>query len=470
MSAVASRLRPYRALVLLGYACMAFSLAQSMLFPALPDLIDELDTNANAVAWAFTGFGIAAVVATPVMGRLGDMFGKRRMLVIAITAFTVGAVVSAVSSDIRLLVLGRVIAGIGGGIVPLSFSVGREIAPPSQTGRTIGILAGTVASGSAIGFVLGGVIVDQLSWEWIFWVIAVMGVIGIFGAMLLVPESQVKSGGRVDVRGAIVLGIGLTLPLLAISQVVAWGWTDPRTIGLILTGLAVLAAWVKLELHTDEPIADIASLRSPPVLATNLATLPVAIGIQTIVVLASLIVQAPTSTGYGFGLGATAAGLIILPGALLSMITAPASGAIGARIGHKAPLALGAFIGSAALTYAAYNHGSEAQLVLSATLVFGGFGLALAALPNLIIEAVPQRITGEAVSVNAMVTRVSFSLGVQVPATIIAASAVAGSTLATNESFRQAYLTAAGFSLAAGVTAVLIPRPSRRTGVQTGAD
>ncbi len=396
------------------------------------------------------------------MGRLGDMFGKRRMLVIALTASTAGALVSAVSTDMRLLVLGRVIAGVGGGVVPLSFSIGRELVPARQSARTVGLLAGTVASGSAIGFVLGGVIVDQLSWEWIFWLIAAMGIIAMAGVSWLVPESRLKSPGRVDVRGAVVLGVGLTLPLLAISRVVHWGWSDPRTIGLIAAGFVVLAGWVQLELHTDEPLANIASLRSPPVLVTNLATLPSAIGIQTVVVLVSLIVQAPTSTGYGFGLGATAAGLIILPGALLSMVTAPAAGALGMRVGNRAPLALGGFVSSIALVFAGFHHSTEAQLVIVATLVFGGFGLALAALPNLIIEAVPPRITGEAVSFNAMITRFSFSLGVQIPATIVTASAVAGTAQPASSGFQRAFFVAAGLSLVAAVTALLIPRVARR--------
>ncbi len=433
-----------------------------MLLPALPDLITGLHSNTNDVAWAFTGFGIAAAVATPIMGRLGDMFGTRRMLVISTLALSLGAVASAISTDVRVLVAGRLLAGVGGGVIPLSFSAARQLVPSSQTARVVGLLAGTTFSGGAVGLVLGGVLVDRLSWQWIFWIAAAMGVIAAIGVRGLLPESRHKSGGRVDIRGALVLGVGLTLPLFAISRAAVWGWEDARTFGLIIAGFVVLAGWVQLELHTKEPLANIPSLRSPPVLATNLAALPAGIGPQAMVVLMTLIVQAPTSTGYGLGLGATAAGLIIFPGALVGMLAGPVSGALGMRIGHKALAAAGGFTGSIALTYAAFNHSQEWQLVAIAIVVSGGFGLAFAALPNLIIEAVPTSIAGEALSFNALMTRVSFSLGVQIPATIVAASAVAGSPLPTNTGFQNAFIAAAALSLVAAVVALCIPHTVRR--------
>ncbi len=455
---------PYRALAVLGYSCVGFALAQTMLFPALPALIAGLQTDANDVAWTITAFFLSAAVATPVLGRLGDMFGKRRMLVVSMTAYTVGTLVSAVSVGLWLVVGGRVVAGLGGAVFPLSLSMARELVPPALVGRVIGFLAATLLGGSAVGLVLGGAIVDNLSWRWIFGVAAAMGAVAAVGLRALTPESSIKSGGRVDIRGAIVLGVGLVLPLFAISRAAVWGWIDPRTLALIGAGLVVLAGWVLLELRTEQPLADIASLRSAPVLLTNLATIPVGFVVSATVVLVALMAQAPTSTGYGFGLGATGAGLILLPGGLLSVLSGPASGALGARVGDKFPLALGGLLGASALGLLALDHGTVAEVATFAALAQGGAGMAIAALPNLIVGAVPQGITGESLSFNALVTRVGNSVGVQLPATIVAASAVAGTRLPTNAGFTTAVAVAAAISLVGSVTALLIPRIARRDG------
>jgi MFS family permease len=452
---------PNRDLTVLGYACVSYTLAQVMLFPALPALIDGLQTNANDVAWTLTAFFLSAAVATPILGRLGDMFGTRRMLVVSMSAFTIGALISAVSTDLWMMVGGRVLAGIGGGVFPLSFSMARELVPPGRVPRTVGLLAATMSSGSAVGLVMGGVVVDHLPWQWIFWVTALMGIAATI-ALRLLPESPLKSGGRVDMRGAVVLAVGLTIPLFAISRAAVWGWTDPRTVGLIAAGLLVLAGWVRLELHTTEPLADITALKSPPVLVTNLAALPAALAPQAMLVLVVLIAEGSASTSYGFGLGATGAGLMLMPGALLGMVAGPLSGALGMRVGNKIPLALGGFIATVALVLVGLHHGTVAEVTTFAALVFGGFGLAIAALPNLIIEAVPPSITGESLAFNALVTRVSYSLGVQVTATIVAANAVVGSTLPTNEGYEIACFVAAAAALVGAVVALLIPRVPAR--------
>ena len=434
-------------------AALAFALAQTTVIPAIPELMRALDTDESGVTWTLTGYLVAAAVFTPLMGRLGDMFGKRRLLVISLLAFATGSVVAAVSASLWIVVTGRVIQGVGGGIFPLCFAIIRDEFPRDRVARGVGLLSAIAGIGGGLGLVLGGVLVDRVSYHWIFWLGAAMGLIAAISAQLFIPESPIRTPGRLDVRGALVLAAGLVLPLIAISQAPHVGWSSARTLVLIGAGLAILAFWVVLERHTPQPLADIDTLAKTPVLMTNIATLLVGFGMFGSFILIPTLAQAPTSTGYGFGVDATRAGLLLVPGALMMLGFGPLSGIIGSRLGNKVPLAAGGALTGTGLGLLAAAHGSQAQVVVFGMVMSAGIGL-FAAMPNLIIDAVPARQTGEATGFNALVRSVGSSLGSQVSATILAASAVAG--IPTDQGFTD--VVSAVVAACAGVVALRIPR------------
>jgi EmrB/QacA subfamily drug resistance transporter len=444
-----------RTLLILGVAALAFALGQTTLIPALPELMHALHTDASGVTWTITGYLLAAAVFTPLIGRLGDIYGKRRMLVIALVAFAAGSVVAAVSADLWIVVAGRAVMGVGGGIFPLCFAIVRDEFPRKQVGRAVGLLSAVAGIGGGLGLILGGVLVDHASYHWIFWLGAAMGLGAAGATAMLVPESPIRTPARLDLRGALVLGVGLVLPLIAISQANDVGWGTARTLGLIAAGVVVLALWVALERRTSEPLADIDALTRPPVLMTNIATLLVGFGMFGSFVLIPTLAEAPTSTGYGFGADATRAGLLLLPGALAMLALGPLSGVLGSRVGNKVPLAIGGFVTALGLALLAVAHGSEAEVIVFATLMSGGIGLAFAAMPNLIIEAVPPHQTGEATGFNALVRSVGSSLGSQISATILVAGAAG---VATDTGFTRAFAVSAGVAACAGVVAIFIPR------------
>ncbi len=215
-----------------------------------------------------------------------------------------------------MVVAGRVLQGLGGGTFPLAMGIIRDEFPREKVGMSIGIISAIAGIGGGLGIVLGGVLVDEVSYHWIFWLGAITAAVGALAAQLFVPESPDRKPGRIDVRGAAVLAAGLVLPLIAISEANRWGWGDPQTLGLIAAGVLVLAFWVRLQRRTPEPLADIASLTQRPVLMTNLATLLVGFGMFGSFILVPQLAQTPESTGYGFGMDATGAGLLLLPGSL----------------------------------------------------------------------------------------------------------------------------------------------------------
>ena len=285
-----------RSLLILSLAALSFALAQTSLIPAISDLIDVFNTDAAGVAWTLTGYLLAAAVCTPLLGRLGDMFGKRRMLVIALVIFAAGNVVSALGDTLGVVVAGRVLQGAGGGIFPLCFGIVRDEFPLDRVRSSIGLISATAGIGGGLGLVEGGLLVDHASYHWIFWVGAAGALLAAIGAELLVPESPIRTPGKVDIRGAVVLAVGLALPLYGIAQANNWGWGSTKTLGLIVAGLVVLAGWVELERRTKEPLADIPTLARPPVLMTNIATLLTGFGMFGSFILIPQLAEAPTTT------------------------------------------------------------------------------------------------------------------------------------------------------------------------------
>jgi EmrB/QacA subfamily drug resistance transporter len=447
-----------RSLLILSVAALAFALAQTTLIPALGELARVLETDASGVAWTLTGYLLSAAVFTPIFGRLGDMFGKRRLLVIALAVFAAGSVFAALADSLELLVAGRVLQGVGGGIFPLCFAIIRDEFPPERVSASIGLISATFGIGGGAGLILGGVLVDQASYHWIFWLGAGMAAIAAVLTQVLIPESPERSPGRIDLRGAAVLSIGLVLPLLAIARANDWGWGSPVTLALIGSGLVILAGWVRLQQRTVQPLADVRLLAQPPVLMTNLATLLVGFGMFGSFILIPQLAEAPESTGYGFGLDATGAGLLMLPGALIMLVAGPFAGVLVRRYGGKVPLALGALISAAGLLLMGIDHGTQGAMIAWNVVLSIGIGLAFAAMPNLIFDAVPQSETGEATGFNTLVRSVGAGLGSQIAAAILTGSVVAGAVLPSDGSYTTAFLVSAGVATAAAIVAILIPR------------
>lgn len=455
------RPHPMRSLLILGLAALSFALAQTTLVPALAELMVQFETDASGIAWVLTGYLIAAAVFTPVFGRLGDMFGKRRLLVIALFIFAAGSVVSALGDSVTAIVAGRILQGVGGGIFPLCFGIIRDEFPAERVSASIGLISATAGIGGGLGLITGGLIVDHASYHWIFWLGAVMAALAALAALLWVPESPNRSPARVDIRGAVVLAVGLSIPMYAISEANDWGWASAKLIGLVALGLLITGFWFWLQRRTAEPLADVKLLSRPAVAMTNLATMMIGFGMFASFILIPQLVEAPENTGYGLGFSATQAGLVMLPGAMVMLFAGPLSGQLGARFGNKLPLALGGLISGLGLVGLALDHGSVLSIVLWNLLSSVGVGLAFAAMPNLIMEAVPIERTGEATGFNALIRSVGSSLGSQVTSSILVGSIVLATGFPTSEGFRLAFLVGAGASILAGVIATLIPARGR---------
>ena len=447
-------------LSVLVIGALAFALSQTLVAPALPAIQRDLGVSTTAVTFVLTAYLLSASVATPVVGRLGDLFGKERMLVATLIVFGLGSLVAAVSHSIELLIAGRVIQGIGGAVFPLSFGIIRDEFPPERVATGIGLISATFGIGGGAGLVLSGLIVDNLSYEWLFWLGLIVVVVAIVATYLFVPESPIKSPARIDWVGAVLMSAGLIALLVAVSEGNTWGWGSGRVLGLFAAAAVILSVWAVFETRVPQPLVDMNMMRGRAVLTTNLTALLVGFGMFGSFILIPQFVQMPSTAGFGFGATVTEAGLFLLPSAAVMLIAGPFAGWLGGRFGSKLPLVLGTLIGTASFAFLAVAHEERWMIYVGVTLLGIGIGFSFAAMANLIVEAVDQTQTGVATAMNTIMRTIGGALGGQIAASIVAGHIGAGG-LPQESGFTSAFVMSALGMAAAFALALAVP--SRRS-------
>jgi EmrB/QacA subfamily drug resistance transporter len=449
-------------LMVLAISALAYALSQTMVAPALPEIQHQLGTTATSVTWVLTIYLLTASVATPIAGRLGDMFGKERMLLIVLGFFALGSIVAALSHSIGLLVAGRAIQGIGGAVFPLAFGIIRDEFPPEKVATAIGGISATFGIGGGAGLVLSGLIVDNLSYEWIFWLALVFVVIAMVMTRLFIPESPVKSPARIDWVGAGLLSGGLVALLAAVSEGNRWGWTSPAVLGLFAAAAVLLVLLVRYELGFSEPLVDMRMMRSRPILTTNLTGLLIGFGMFGSFILIPQLVQTPESTGFGFGATVTEAGLFMLPSTSVMLLAGPIAGSLGNRWGSKLPLLMGTLLAATAFAFLAIVHDQRWAIYTATALMGLGIGFSFASMANLVVESVDQRQTGIASGMNTIMRTIGGSIGGQLAASVVAGHVANG--YPTSTGFTIAFAMSATVVLIAFICALAIPARRRPAG------
>jgi EmrB/QacA subfamily drug resistance transporter len=449
------RLHPSLILAVISLAGLAYSMLSSAVIPALPTIEHSLHTTETGVTWILTGYLLSASVGTSILGRLGDMYGKERLLIITLALLALGTLVSALSSSLGPMIAGRVIQGAGGGIFPLAFGIVRDEFPPERVAGSIGIVSSILGVGGGIGVVLGGVIVEHLDYHWLYWIPLIVIVAATLLTWRSVPESPVRVPGRVNWLAAALMTIGFCCVLVAISETTVWGWGSVRTLMLLIAGLAVSAAWVLVELRSAEPLIDMAMMRIRGVWTTNLVAFLLGAGMYASFLIFPQFAQLPRSTGFGFGASVVTAGLYLLPGAGLMSVLGAVAGPLARRFGSKQALVAGSGITALSFGWMAVAHGHPYDMLISAALLGIGIGLAFSALGNLIVSAVPAGQTGVATGMNTVMRTLGGALGGQIVATLIAGNVAHG--LPTVDGFTASFALEAAFLVVAVLAGLLVP-------------
>jgi EmrB/QacA subfamily drug resistance transporter len=440
---------------------LSFAVLQSLVAPALGVIGQDLGVTTGAAGWVLTANLLSAAVLTPIFGRLGDMVGKRRVLIVVLSLLLVGTVVAALAPNLGILIIGRILQGAAGAVMPLSIGIVRDEFPQERVSVTIGLLSAVFGIGAGAGILAAGPIVESLSWHWLFWLPAVLVIVALLGAIFGIRESPVRKPGRLDLLGTGILSIGLVSLLLSISEGQSWGWGDARTLGLFALGAVALAAFVLVELRVAEPLIDMRLFRHRGVWTAHVVALAFGFAMFGTFLLIPTLLQLPTALGFGFGKTVSEAGLYLLPTIVAMIVSGVVAGALIRRLGPKIPMLVGGVSVTVAYVNLGLGHAESWQILVSGTLTGIGIGMALAAISNAIVESVPAVQTGEAISANTVLRTIGSSIGTAVIAALISANVTAQGA-PTDDAFTIGFWASAGVGVMAILAALLAPAVRRR--------
>ncbi|PRB41114.1 MFS transporter [Arthrobacter sp. MYb23] len=447
----------------LAFAGMSASFMQTLVVPIQAKLPSLLDAERSETAWVITATLLGACIFTPVSGRLGDLYGKRRMAVASLIVLVIGSVICALAGDVWTLVAGRALQGAVLGIIPLGISILRDTLRRDRLPAGIAMVSATLGIGGALGLPLSALVAQTLDWHVLFWLSAGLGVLNIVLLLIVVPVSTLRSPGSFDVVGAIGLALGLSGVLIAVSRGNEVGWTSPGILGAGLGGVAVLGLWGWYELRQDSPLVDLRVAARPAVLYTNLASVAVGFAFFGAQITLPQLLELPAASGVGFGLSLIVASLVLAPAGLAMMGTSPLAARLTSRLGPRSVLVAGTALIAASYLLLLFLAGEVWQILAINALIGVGIGLAYAAMPTLIMHAVPASETAAANGLNTLMRTLGNTLSSAVTAAVLAqlTISVGAVSVPSSEGFRAAFVIGAAGAVVGVVLSLLIPRTSR---------
>ena len=453
-------------LLVVGLGALVVALAQSVLIPVLSILPADLDTSASNVSWLLTSTLLVAAVSVPIMGRLGDMYGKRRMLLVAIGALVVGSLMTSFTDNIGLLIAGRAIQGASSAAIPLGISLLATVMPRERVGSSIALISAMLGVGGSLGLPLAGFVAEHADFHVLFWITGLAGVIAFVGILLIVPEAPARSGGRIDYVGSILLAAGLVALLLPLAQSSTWGWDDPKIAILLASAVVLIGIFGWTQVRTADPLVDLKALRRPPIVLTNAASILFGFALFASFIGTASYIEAPESSGYGFGSSLLVGGLAMLPGGLMMLLLAPVAAKLIAGRGAPQTLALGALVVAVGFAARIFVHDSLWQVIVGATIVGAGTGIGYAAMPSLINTHTPAAEIGAANGLNTLFRSLGSSLASAIGGSILAAETVIVGTFAVPSlgAYQEIFAACAAAAILAAALVLLIPhKPAAAT-------
>jgi MFS family permease len=446
----------------LALAGITVSLMQTLVIPLIPALPGLLHASAADATWAITATLLAGAVATPTMGRLGDMYGKRRMLLVSLGALVVGSAIGALSDTLVPMVAGRTLQGLAAGVIPLGISIMRDELPAERLGSATALMSASLGVGGALGLPAAALLAENADWHVLFWTAAGLGLVVTALVVALVPESPVRTGGRFDVLGAAGLSIALVCLLLAISKGADWGWGSAITLGLFAAAVLVLLLWGRWELRIPRPLVDLRTSARRQVLLTNIASAVFGFAMFAMSLVLPQLLQLPAATGYGLGRSMLVVGLVMAPSGLVMMALAPVSARITATRGPKTTLMLGAVVVAAGYALGIVLMSATWHLVLVSSVIGAGIGLAYGAMPSLVMGAVPVSETAAANSLNTLMRSIGTSVSSATAGLVLARLTVRFGPveLPSQNGFRLVLGMGSAAALIALAVAAFLPRHS----------
>ncbi|MGW2511541.1 MFS transporter [Streptomyces scopuliridis] len=444
----------------LALAGTTAAIMQTLVTPLIAELPQILHTTPSNATWVITTTLLVAAVCVPVVGRLGDLIGKRRMLLACSVPLIAGSVVCALSSSVVPMIIGRGLQGMGMGMVPLGIALLRDVVPAQKLSSSIALVSASMGIGGGLGLPIAAAVAQYANWRVLFWGSAVLATMIAVLIWFLIPSVPAAAKGqRFDAPGALGLGAGLVCLLLAVSKGADWGWGSGTTLGLFTAAVVLLAAWGAWELRTADPLVDLRTTARPRVLLTNIASVFVGFAMYASMLVMPQLLQFPEATGYGLGQSILASGLWMAPGGVMMMIVSPLGGKLTNACGPKVTLLSGVLVIAAGYGLSLALMGSAWGIMLAIMVINSGVGLAYGSMPALIMSSVPLSETAAANSFNTLMRSLGTSIGAAVIGLVLSqmTTGFGGQSITSESGFRTGLLIGCGIAVVSAAIAAVIP-------------
>ncbi|MDX6700274.1 MAG: hypothetical protein QOF26_500 [Baekduia sp.] len=425
--------------------------------PLIPTISNDLHVSLSDAQWSLTAALLSGAVSAPIMGRLGDGPRRREAIAAGLAVVLLGGALAAVATSLPVLVAGRAMQGVGLGLIPLAMAAARDGLPAPRIAPAIALLSVSAAAGVGAGYPLSGLIAEHLGLHAAYWFGAGFAAIALVAVLAVVPPSTTKTAPSLDGRGALLLSAGLVALLLAVGQGAAWGWGSARIVALLAGAVVVLVGWVPLQLRAAAPLIDLRLLRHRAVLTADASAFVLGMAMYIDLSVVTALVQAPRSSGYGFGASVLTAGLCLVPFSVMSLLASRTLPLATRVLGPRGVLPVGCLVIGAAGAFFALDHGHLVEAFIVMAIVGAGMGYTFAAIPGLIVRAVPEQETGSAMGFYQVVRYIGFSIGSALAASILAAHTPHGRHLPTESGFATALWVGAALCIAAALVAWVLP-------------
>ncbi|ANW33013.1 MFS transporter [Ketogulonicigenium vulgare] len=411
---------PALVLPVLGLVGVIGTLMQTMVLPLLPQMPGIFGVSPSAASWIATSTMLVGAIGAPLFGWLGDRFGLRGMIVLAMALLAVGSLLAAVSDRLWLMLLGRVLQGFAVGTIGLSMALLRQIWGPERLPMAVGFMSGTIGIGASLGVPLAGVIVEIGSWRTIFWIVGVLAGLTAALIMVFVPGAKPLSRKRFDFIGALGLGLVLMLLMLPLTMLADGSLSMMHGALLMGAGFVILSLWALFEVRLPQPFVDIRLFRLPVIAGSQFVAVMLGFSFITNFMGTITVTQMPVGPDAGLGLSVLGTGLVHLPASLVSIITPTLAGMLLRVRGARVAVLVG--LGAAALSCVGRMIFLTDPMMVAIAGMFssGALNFAFAALPVALMMAAPIDQQGSVNGVNLLCRQVGSSSGSVICGVLIA--------------------------------------------------
>jgi MFS family permease len=445
-------------------ATMVVGIISSLGAPLLPAVARSLHVSLDSAQWSLTVALLAGAISAPTLGRLGDGRYRREAIIGGLLVVFLGSLIAGFADSLPVLMVGRVMQGIGLGLAPVTMAAARAHLPEARSREVIGTLSVMGAAGVGAGYPISGLIATDISLHAAFFFGAVLSGAMVVVSALTIPSSRNDPPAPLDVRGIVGLAVGLVALLIGIAQGESWGWTSGRTIAAFLIGLVVLAVWARSQLHRARPLVDLRQLRHRAVFGANAAAVTLAVSLYMFLTVITEFIQAPSGGGYGFSASTLLAGLVLVPFSVISLMTSRVTGRAIARLGAGKVLIGGSVLTAVAGGLFAVAHGSVVYAFVAMGVLGLAFGFSFAAIPGMVTQAVPRRDTGSAMGLYQVIRSIGFSVGSALAASVLAGNLSRAGGLPTEHGYVLALWIGSVVALLAALVTLLLTRRASAVG------